>query len=260
MPSLLPSLNYQVIGVEGAPWVTFIPGIGNDATFWAAQAEHLASRFSVLMFDPWGHSDSPAPPQPCGFDTVLQGVIQLWDQLGIKCSSLVGLGFGGSTALALSLEYPDRVERVVACCCRPRQPDGRRDFWRDRQKVARAEGLEQLGNATVDRWLGKAFIDAHPDVDHRLREMIMRTSVEGYCAYVGAFIEMDFDARLEQISVPTLLIAAEHDHGGGPVADMEAMQARIPGSVISVVKDSGHIVNHEQPEVVNGLLEQFLGQ
>ncbi len=255
-----PSFNYRVAGPEGAPWITFIPGIGNDGSFWAQQAEALAGEFQVLTFDPWGHGDSPAPPEKCGFDDTVAGIVGLWDALRIKRSSIVGLGFGGSTALALGLKYPERIQQVVACACRPRQPDNRRDFWRDRMQKAQNGGLEKLGDITVDRWLSEEFRHAHPEVDQRLRAMIKRTTPDGYCAYVGSFIEMDFEADLEKLSVPVVLVAAEFDHGGGPVEDMVAMSKRIPGAQLEVVQGSGHIVNHEKPEEVTNILRRHLLQ
>lgn len=256
--SPLPPLAHHIAGPAGAPWLTFIPGIGNDATFWQVQAQALSDRFRVLAFDPWGHAGSPAPPPDCGFQDVVQGVVQLWDSLGIARSSVVGLGFGGSVALALGLEAAPRIDRLVACCCRPRQPDDRRDFWRQRREAVLAQGMDKLVEVTVDRWLSPEFRAAHPDVDAHLRAMMKRTTPEGYRAYVSAFIEMDFEARLPGLSVPTLLVAAEHDHGGGPVEAMRAMAARIPGARLDVVAGSGHIVNHEQPQAVTALLRSFL--
>lgn len=254
----LPSLSYQIAGPSNVPWLTFIPGIGNDASFWRVQAEALSDSFRVLTFDPWGHATSPVPPQGFGFEDVLNGVLQLWDTLGIARSSVVGLGFGGSVALALALKDANRIERVIACCCRPRQPDDRRDFWRARIQSARTDGLDALADVTVDRWFSPEFRAQRPEVDAELRAMMKRTTVEGYCAYVNAFIEMDFEAQLPSLRVPTLLLAAEHDHGGGPVEDMRAMATRIPGSTLDVIAGSGHICNHEKPEVVTALLRKFL--
>ncbi|RJG24143.1 alpha/beta fold hydrolase [Massilia cavernae] len=255
----LPPLSHHVTGKAGAPWLTFIPGIGNDATFWSAQAAHLAGNFQVLTFDPWGHGASPPPPAGCRFDDVMQGVVQLWDRLGVQSSHVAGLGFGGSVALALALRHRQRVTGVAAFCCRPRQPDDRREFWRGRLATARANGIDALADTTVDRWLSAEFRAAHPAVDAQLRAMMKRTSVDGYCAYVEAFIEMDFEAGMADIKVPTLLVAAEFDHGGGPVEAMRGMAARIPGSGFTVVQDSGHICNFEAPERTGAILAAFLG-
>lgn len=258
MSQVLPLFSHTLVGAEGAPVVTFVPGIGNDEGFWAAQAKALSEQFRVLTFAPWGHGDSPAPPSDAiSFQTCLDGVLNLWDALGIEKSSLVGLGFGGSTCLALGLHAPQRVEKIVACCCRPRQPDDRRDFWRGRRETALTD-YPKLADATVDRWLSDEFRASHPQVDKLLRDAMHKVTVEGYRAYVNAFIDMDFDAQLEQLKVPTLLLAGEHDHGGGPVPDMEKMHARIPGSRFRVVKNAGHIIPHEQPAEVTQLLQDFL--
>ena len=254
----LPLFNHHVQGKADAAWITFIPGIGNDASFWAVHAEILAGQFQVLTFDPWGHNLSPLPPEPCSFQAIVDGVIALWDHLGIQKSSVVGLGFGGSVSLSLGLTYPERIEKIVACCCRPRQPDDRHEFWRDRCAKAQANGLDKLGDVTVDRWLSKEFRDTHPEADQQLRAMIKRTTVEGYCAYVNAFIEMDFSNSLGQIQAPVLLLAAEHDHGGGPVEDMQVMAAQLPNAKLEIIQGSGHICNFEAPDQVSQHLTNFL--
>lgn len=137
--------------------------------------------FRTLRFEPWGCGASEPPSLDCTIDTVVDGIVELWDRIGILRSSAVGLGFGGSTALYLALRHPDRVTRVVACCCRARQPDDRRQFWRDRQALARANGLDELADITV-----------------------------------------------HTVAAPTLLVAAENDHGGGPVGAMERRRSRCP--------------------------------
>ncbi|WP_233575745.1 alpha/beta fold hydrolase [Noviherbaspirillum saxi] len=253
-------MNYTLIDQPDRPWVTFIPGIGNDATFWQSQADALAHDFRILMFDPWGHGSSPPPPPECGFDDIWHGVVQLWDQLGIERSSVVGLGFGGSLGLRFAIDLPSRVDRVIACCCRPRQPDERRGFWRARQAAASAQGMEVLADATVDRWLSTEFRKQHPEVDKQLRDMMKRTTLEGYLAAVGAFIEMDFTSRLPELTAPTLLLAAEHDHGGGPVPAMREMAEQIPHATLNVIPGSGHICNHEAPDIVNTLIHDFLSK
>jgi 3-oxoadipate enol-lactonase len=254
----LPKLHAQLRGPADAPVVTFVPGIGNDSSFWADQAARLASDFQVLTFDPWGHGDSPPPPEDCRFQDVVDGLIQLLDAHQIKQTALIGLGFGGSVALATALDYPERITQLIACCCRPRQPDDRRDFWQDRQAKAAEIGMDRIADITVDRWLSDEFRAAHPDIDTTLRTMMKRTTLAGYKAYVGAFIEMDLTDRLTDMQVPTLLIAAEKDHGGGPPDDMRAMAAQILGAHFEMIAGAGHIVNYEAPDALAELLQDFL--
>ncbi|SDB88019.1 3-oxoadipate enol-lactonase [Raineyella antarctica] len=254
----LPHLQSSTTGPAGAPWVTFVPGIGNDASFWQRQATELAATHRVLRFEPWGCGGSEAPPEDLRIEDVAAGIVQLWDELGIESSSVVGLGFGGSTSLVLGLDHPGRVERIAAFCCRPRQPEGRRDFWRDRQAYAQENGLAELAEVTVDRWLSEDFRADHPEVAAALKEGFRRSSVEGYVGYVGAFVEMDFEDRLADLSVPTMLVAAENDHGGGPVEAMAAMADRMDGTELRIVTGSGHICNHEAPDQVLDLLAGFL--
>lgn len=254
----LPSFHYVIQGSDQAPWLTFIPGIGNDASFWARQAAALSSSFRVLCFDPWGHGQSPVPPTDCRFDDIVRGVVNLWDELDIESSSVVGLGFGGSLGLALGIDYPQRVERLAAFCCRPRQPDERRDFWRTRLEFAAAQGIDTLADITVDRWLSAEFRASHPEVDDCLRQMMKGTRLEGYRAYVNAFIDMDLTDAFSSLRVPTLLVAAEHDHGGGPVEAMRAMAEQNPHTSLTVISGVGHICNHEAPAQVEQILQKFL--
>jgi 3-oxoadipate enol-lactonase len=256
----LPHLASITTGPPNAPWVTFIPGIGNDASFWRGQADALSDQFRALRFDPWGCRQSEAAPPTLTIETAVDGIVALWDSLGIERSSAVGLGFGGSTALYLAIRYPDRVERVAACCCRPRQPDDRRQFWRDRQVFVRERGMDALADMTIERWLRPETREAHPEVAAQLRNGLMHTSVEGYCAYAAAFADMDFENRLSELVTPTLLIAADHDHGGGPVDAMQAMCTALPNARLIVIDDCGHICNHEHPEQVNSLLREHLLQ
>lgn len=254
----LPLFAYEVHGRTGAPWVTFVPGIGNDRTFWRDQAAQLTPRFQVLLFDPWGHGDSPPPPATCTFADIAQGILTLWDHIGIAQSALVGLGFGGSLALYLAAIAPDRVGRTAAFCCRPRQPDDRQAFWRDRSAKAAELGISAITQVTVDRWLNAAFRAAHPDIDRDLREAMNRTSLAGYQAYAGAFAEMDFTEQLKAIACPVRLVAAEQDHGGGPVPAMTEMAAQIPGAELTIIPGSGHICVAEVPLAVAAILSEFL--
>jgi 3-oxoadipate enol-lactonase len=107
-----------------------------------------------------------------------------------------------------------------------------------------------VADITVDRWLSETLRAARPDADQVLRPMFKRMSVKGCQAAVGAIMEMDFTARLGDMQVPVLLVAAENDHGGGPPEDMRTVTAAIPGARFELNKGAGQIVNYEAPEAL----------
>jgi pimeloyl-ACP methyl ester carboxylesterase len=62
-----------------------------------------------------------------------------------------------------------------------------------------------------------------------------------------------------QMQVPTMLVAAEKDDGGGPPEDMRAIAAAILGARIEVIIGAGHIVNYEAGDVLAGCVADSLG-
>ena len=73
-----------------------------------------------------------------------------------------------------------------------------------------------------------------------------------------ALAEMDFAARLGSIQCPVKLVAAEFDHGGGPVESMREMANQIAGAKFQVIPGSGHICVAEAPDAVTEILADFL--
>ena len=112
------NINYVVDGPEGAPWVTFITGITNDAAMWDDHIPALSKNFRLLRLDSRGHGDSDATPPPYSFDQLTGDVIGVWDELGVERSHVVGIGLGGMTTLALALRAPRRVSAIVPTACR----------------------------------------------------------------------------------------------------------------------------------------------
>ena len=67
----------------------------------------------------------------------------------------------------------------------------------------------------------------------------------------------DRDAPLEQIRVPTRVVAGEEDHVYSPEL-ARSMARRIPGAELVLMKRTGHLANLERPERFNEILLEFL--
>ena len=68
---------------------------------------------------------------------------------------------------------------------------------------------------------------------------------------------MNYDDRLAEIDVPTMVIAGECDQPTPPQR-MELYRDGIKGARMAVVEGAGHLPNVEQPDGFNRALAEFL--
>jgi pimeloyl-ACP methyl ester carboxylesterase len=94
-----------------------------------------------------------------------------------------------------------------------------------------------------------AFEELMEGIGH-IREPMYRKTLE-------ASVAQDRDAPIENIRVPTRIIAGEDDRVY-PSQLATTMAARIPGAELITMKRTGHLANLERPERFNEILLEFL--
>ena len=112
---------------------------------------------------------------------------------------------------------------------------------------AQSQGMEPLVEGTISRWFTAPFREQHKDVVDPVRTMIRRTPPQGYAGCCAAISALDLTDRLPAIKLPTLIVVGEEDQGT-PVAASQAIQAKIAGSQLEILKLAAHLANMEQPE------------
>src|SRR4029079_14990045 len=95
------SINYQIDGPEGAPWLIFSNSLITNLSMWDDQAAEFRDNFRVLRYDQRGHGGTDAPAGKYSFNMLTKDVIALMDELRIKRAHFCGLSMGGMTALFL---------------------------------------------------------------------------------------------------------------------------------------------------------------
>jgi 3-oxoadipate enol-lactonase len=249
--------NYQIDGA-GPRWVTFVTGIANDISLWDGQVPALAHGFKVLRYDLRGHGGSEATPGDYSIELLVKDLLGLFDELGIKKTSLVGLGLGGAMAQAFAIQYPDRVDRLMPCCCRAQMVPDFAAMWHRLRDTVRQNGLESIVEPTVQRWFSEDFKAAHPEVLDKVRKMIRGTTQEGYLGVTGAFLGLSVEDQLGKISAPTLYVSGADDHLGGPPPLMKGLSEKVKGARHVSVPKAAHIANIQNPEGFNRVLGEFL--
>ena len=253
------SINYEVSGTQGKPWITFAHALCNNLTLWDDQAELLKGEFRILRYDHRGLGQSSAPEGPYTFPMIIKDALTLLDHVGIEQTHWCGLSIGGMMGYGLAQDHSNRLLSLIACDSRPDAPTDYQAYFQHRIDVAAEEGMEGLVESTIIRWFTPESVAANIPILDKVRGMIRSTNQTGHAGCCEALKTLAFGSRLNEISISTMIIGGAKDKGAPPEALAEAANA-IQGAKHVVIPDAGHISNLENPADFNAALKAFLDE
>jgi pimeloyl-ACP methyl ester carboxylesterase len=172
--------------------------------------------------------------------------------------TLIGLSLGGYAAFEIARLAPERLVRLALLDTRASADSQTQRAGRhaDIEKV-RAGGIDALIPELPSRWLLPAHA-ARADLVALMAAMARSIGARGQRNQQRAMLDRpDSHADLERVHLPALVLCGEEDRAT-PVAEHEAMAARLADSRLEIVPQCGHLSTIEQPDAVNRLLSDWL--
>lgn len=255
-------LNTTTLG-ESGPLVAFCHGLFGQGKNWTSAAKALAADHRVLLVDLPNHGRSGWHDR---FDYVdvadeVAGLFSADDPV-----ALVGHSMGGKAAMVLALRHPELVERLCVVDISPVDYHGLSEFGR---YIAAMQGLDLAALSRRDE-ADAALVEAvpNPTVRSFLLQNLRRDG-DGWAwlpnldvlgrdlPVLGGWPEdrladaAPYDGRVLWVAGQTSpYVKAEY---------ADAMARWFPQVRKVTVKNAGHWVHSEQPEVFLQVLRQFLG-
>ncbi|WP_298210161.1 alpha/beta hydrolase [Acidovorax sp.] len=232
----------------------------------------------------FGHSTLPAPCDHYQFADYLADLDQLLDHCaGGQPVDLVGHSMGGNVAMMYAGVRPARIRRLVNLegfglpATRPAQAPARYAQWIDEiRKLERGEmDLNAYDDAAgVARRLMKTNRRLSEDKAQWLAGHWARPDAQGRWQILGDPAHKITSAQLfrldealalyEAITAPVLAVEASDDSlgmwwkGKYSLDEYHQRLTHVRDCRTAVVQDAGHMLHHDQPQAVAGLIEQFL--
>jgi 3-oxoadipate enol-lactonase len=247
-------IHIEVEGREGAPALMLSNSLGTDLTMWNPQVKNFAEKFRLIRYDRRGHGQSGAPKGPYSMERFGRDVLAVLDALKIERTHWCGLSMGGMVGQWLGANAPGRIDRMIFSNTACYYSD--KDLWNARIKLLREKGLTAIADAIIERWFTKGFRDRAPQTIAGMRDILVKTPLEGYVGCCEAIRDMDHREMLPKIKAPVLIIAGNQDLAT-TVENAEFIRARVPGSKLTVI-DAAHISNVEQPDIYTKTALEFL--
>lgn len=250
--------------------VVLLHGSGPGATGWANFSRNIDplvdAGYRVILMDcpGWGKSDSIVNTgSRSDFNaSVLNEVL---NALSIHKVHLLGNSMGGHTAVAFTLNYPDRVGKLILM--------GGGTGGMSLFTPMPSEGIKRLNQLyrepTIENL--KLMMDIFVYDTSDLTEALFKTRLDNILArkdHLENFIKSfeanprqypDYGPRLSQIKSKTLIVWGKNDRFV-PMDTSLRLLANIDDSELHIYRNCGHWVQWEHADSFNKLVIEFLGR
>jgi len=266
------SVHYKLFG-SGKPLIVLLHGSFLSIRSWQEVIHPLAKDCTVLAFDrpAFGLTSRPVPSKTnnARYSPEAQSdlVVELMGKLGFQRAVLIGNSTGGTLSLLTALRYPEKVQGLVLAG--PMIYSGYATsevpaFMKPLMKAmspAFSRVMKFLISRLYDRnirgfWHKKDRLDAATLAMYR-QDMMTGDWSRGFWELFLETHHLHLDERLKNISLPSLVITGEHDL---TVSTEESLRLaeELPGALLEIIPDCGHLPQEEKPEVFVSTVLSFL--
>ena len=238
----------------------------------------------VIAPDWRGYGDTSGPADNYWFPDYLADLDFLLDHYApTQAVDLVGHSMGGNVAMLYSGVRPARIRRLVNLegfgmpATQPAQAPRRYAKWIDELKQLHAGNLDLKAYELV-QGVASRLMKTNPrlktDKAEWLAQHWARANDQGQWKILGNPAHKITNAQLYRvdevleiyqcITAPTLAVEASDNSmdqwwkGKYSLAQYHERLKSVPNVRIASVMDAGHMMHHDQPEVLAGLIEEFI--
>ena len=258
--------EFEVTGA-GKP-VMLLHGFPDSGNLWRHQVPMLAvAGYQLIVPDlrGYGHSAKPADVDAYGLLQIAGDVIGILDLLGIERAHVVGHDWGAALSWLLAALQPDRVDHLVALSVG--HPAAFADAGLSQREKSWYMLLFQFPGV-AEKWLSEndwanfRAWSQHPDADAAIAELeageSLTPALNWYRANVPPESLIAPRLALPPVQAPTMGIWSDGDRFLTE-AQMTGSQEYVQGSWrYERLAGPGHWMQLEAPDVVSGLLTDFL--
>lgn len=235
------TMYFEVHG-KGEP-VIVLHGSGDSIETMKNAIVALAKHYRVIAVDTRGHGRTTDSDQPFSNELFAKDIIELMTLLEIDKAHILGLSDGGVTGLAIAMDYPDRIDKLVTIGA---------NFTPDGLTELAVDNMSDGGDVDAVP-ISPVYEKYAPDPSHwpMLIEKLWQMNLSG-----PNYTQED----LGKIQAPVLVIMGERDEFIR-VEHTEELHRMIPDSILFIVPRAGHNVFDVGPYVpqeVNEAILEFL--
>ncbi len=218
----------------------------------------------VIVFDYRGTGKSSKTVQKYSIKMFTDDTAALLDHLNVEQGVVCGHSMGGVVAQLLTLDYPQKVKKLILASSGTAHPGARGiplSMCRD-MVLGGFEGY--IRKHTIETGWTKEFVKTHPERIETFLQVRMSgiAPLENYLHFVLARQEHDHTDRLKEIQVPTLvLVGDDENHGATDNTHWSAahqLARAIPNAKLVALPGEGHHYLATHPAAAHEAIREFI--
>jgi len=211
----------------------------------------LSQAFRVHAVDTIGDMGKSRPiQQPHNREEYATWLLNVLDLLKIEKVDLIGLSYGGFLAANFALAYPERVNHVVLLA------PGIPNFGAPTLQWAKY-GMPMMfmpSRFTVMRFINGISTKGYSKEDPVHEQMIIGIMNLKKLSFMRPVFK---DEEFKGMSAPVLLLLGDHEIMYEPKKALDFATRLIPNLQTGLIPDAGHMLNRDQPNLVNARILKF---
>ena len=257
---------------DGDRVIVLLHGLGISADTWARNIDVLAENFRVIAPDLPGHGFTELPDLKgrAAHPAMVEVVLGLLDQLGIKKYSICGHSYGATIAALIYFERPESVEKLIF--------NGSHRIFQSPDETVKgfeksyANAKSAIGSPSLDTCRQRMGNVCH-DPDNIPEEVLLiqltsyaqPTMANDYETIARANMDLELSRpyrcgdRIHEVSVPMLVMSGTNDVRV-PVADLEEGMKRVQDGELFLLDQCGHMLQTEHADLFNQQMIAFLSR
>jgi pimeloyl-ACP methyl ester carboxylesterase len=262
------NIAYKMFG-QGKP-ILLISGIGQTKEAWEPSllSNLAATNHTLIVFDNRGIGETTVGTKPFSIEQFADDTAGLLDALHIEKVDVIGYSLGSLVAQELSLNYPQKVDRLVlhgtSCGGNETVPPSEQTA----EMLMTLSSPEASGNMTAEQqamtfaqiMFPPEWLEEHPEILNAIIEAppfksVSPEDIQQQAMAVGTW--KGACDRLSSITKPALLIVGDQDLLA-PAANSIMMAQRIPHSWLVIIQGTGHGMMLQVPNEFTAYIQNFL--
>ncbi len=256
-------IAYKTFG-RGEP-ILLISGSGNVMDVWPSHfLNELAKSHTLTIFDNRGVGNTTEGTKPFSVKQFANDTLGLMKVLGIQKADVLGFSMGSFVAQQLVIAYPEKVNRLIlyGSSC-----GGQEGIPQDPKVISVLSDFVNNRTKDVSAFLEVTFPLNWIKENPNFLELIPKTSETILSSTVKKQFEINEDwlstnwsgvcDLLQGVTKPSLIITGIEDEAI-PSENSLILIDKIPGSWLVQIKDAGHGLMYQYPEIFTEIIETFL--